>query len=170
MNVVAHRTWHAPTASATRHCSHLCPHQAPHFTTTQQQLCKHPPCACAAGMTRFWIMELQGRKLVRLVPPSENAAADPSDIDTFQPTLFTADLMAPNFDKHPGLDGMLVYEALLEPGDVLFIPEGWGHQALNLEWSLMISSNYIDQHNAHNYLELKEFDEVRLLLFALTEE
>jgi hypothetical protein len=115
-------------------------------------------------------MELQGRKLVRLVPPSENVAADPSDIDIFQPTLFTADLVAPNFHKHPGLDGMLVYEALLEPGDVLFIPEGWGHQALNLEWSFMISSNYIDQHNAHNYLESYDFDEVRLMLFVLTEE
>lgn len=108
-------------------------------------------------------MELAGRKLVRMVPPSENWRADPTDLDSFQPMLFTVDLMHPDFEQHPHLDGMLVYEALLEPGDVLFIPEGWGHQALNLEWSLMISSNYIDQHNAPLYLEWMEFDKVCFL-------
>ena len=109
-------------------------------------------------MTRFWIMELQGRKLVRLVPPSENANADPTDGEEFQPTLYTVDLMDPDFVKHPHLDGMLVYEAILEPGDVLFIPEGWAHQALNLEWSLMISSNYVDQHNGPLFLEYSEYE------------
>ena len=82
-------------------------------------------------MTRFWIMELQGRKLVRLLPPSEFARAHASDIASFCPTLFSVDLMDPNFDKFPEADGMLVYEALLEPGDVLFIPEGWGHKCVN---------------------------------------
>ena len=112
-------------------------------------------------MTRFWIMELAGRKLVRMVPPSENWRGEPTDVDAFQPLLFTVDLMDPDFVQHPHLDGMLIYETILEPGDILFIPEGWGHQALNLEWSLMISSNYIDQHNAPLYLEYQHFD-VRL--------
>ena len=79
-------------------------------------------------MTRFWIMELQGKKLVRLLPPSEFARAHASDHADYCPTLFSVDLMDPNFEKFPEADGMLVYEALLEPGDVLFIPEGWGHK------------------------------------------
>ena len=114
---------------------------------------------CAASMTRFWIMALEGRKLVRLLPPSENARADPADIAAFQPTLFTADLMDPDFAAHPRMNGMLVYEALLEPGDLLFIPEGWAHQALNVEWNAMISSNYVDQHNVDLHLEWHDFDE-----------
>ena len=56
---------------------------------------------------------------------------------------FTADLLHANFETHPGLDGAIVYEALLEPGDILHIPEGWGHQALNLEWSAMVSTNCV---------------------------
>ena len=83
---------------------------------------------CAGHMTRFWIMELQGKKLVRLLPPSEFARARASDFAEYCPTLFSLDLMDPNFEKFPEAHGMLVYEALLEPGDVLFIPEGWGHK------------------------------------------
>ena len=116
-------------------------------------------------MTRFWIMALHGRKLVRLLPPSENHRAGATDADDFQPSLFTVDLMTPDPSKHPGLDGLLVYEVLLEAGDVLFIPEGWGHQALNLEWSLMISSNYVDQHNAGNALEWVHYEAVRCFHF-----
>ena len=92
-------------------------------------------------MTRFWILQLAGKKLVRLLPPAENSRANPTDSDLYLPTLFTADLLHPNFGTHPGLDGAIVYEALLEPGDILHIPEGWGHQALNLEWSAMVSTN-----------------------------
>ena len=114
----------------------------------------------AARMTRFWIMVLQGRKLVRLLPPSENHRADPTDPEAFQPTLYTVDLMDPDFAAHPSMNGMLVYEAVLEPGDVLFIPEGWAHQALNLEWVVMISSNYVDQHNVDIHLEWHDFDQV----------
>ena len=103
-------------------------------------------------------MQLAGKKLLRLLPPSENANADPTDSTNFQPTMYTVDLMDPDFEQHPRLDGALVYEAVLEPGDVLFIPEGWAHQALNMEWSLMISSNYVDQHNRPEYLEWAQYD------------
>jgi hypothetical protein len=96
-------------------------------------------------MTRFWLLELAGRKLVRLMPPSENWR-DPAEDPRFQKTLYKVDLMEPDFVAYPHLDGALVYEAILEPGDVLFIPEGWAHQALNLDWTLMISANYRDQH------------------------
>ena len=85
---------------------------------------------CAADMTRFWIMSLQGRKLVRLLPPSEFARAHASDNASYCPTLFSVDLMDPDFERFPEADGMLVYEALLNPGDVLFIPEGWGHKCV----------------------------------------
>jgi hypothetical protein len=104
-------------------------------------------------MTRFWIMELAGRKLVRLLPPSENFRGDPVDTDEFQPTKYTVDLMQPDFVAHPQLDGALVYEAILKPGDVLFIPEGWAHQALNLDWTLMISANYHDHHVLQTYMD-----------------
>ena len=112
-------------------------------------------------MTRFWITMLQGRKLVRAVPPSENYKSYPTDVDSFQPSIFPVDLMFPDFEKHPRMDGMLVYEAILEPGDVMFMPEGWGHQALNLEWALMLTSNYVDAHNIVAHLDWNAAEGVR---------
>jgi len=106
-------------------------------------------------------MQLAGRKLLRLVPPAENWRGDASDSRSYQPSLFTVDLMHPDYEKHPNMNNMIVYEAMLEPGDILFIPEGWGHQALNLEWTWMISSNYIDEHNLPNVLNFIYYDKVR---------
>lgn len=126
-------------------------------------LCRWPQLinlCCVARMTRFWIMQLAGKKMLRLVPPAENWRGDASDGQEFQPSLFTVDLMHPDYDKHPNMHNMIVYETILEPGDLLFIPEGWGHQALNLEWTWMISSNYIDEHNIPNLLNLILYQKV----------
>lgn len=112
-------------------------------------------------MTRFWMLQLHGRKLVRLLPPSENARATPADGALFQLALFPADLMSPDFSAHPQLDGALVYEALLEAGDVLFVPEGWAHQTLNVEWGAMVSANYMDQHAVPAFLDWAQRDTVR---------
>jgi hypothetical protein len=113
-------------------------------------------------MTRFYLLELHGRKIVRLVPPSEFYRTDSPDMDKYQPMIFGVDLFNPDFKAHPGLDGMLVYEALLGAGDVLYVPEGWAHQALNLEWTLMTSTNIVDQHDMHGIKALLHFEGVRL--------
>jgi hypothetical protein len=115
---------------------------------------------CAAGMTRFYLLELAGRKLVRMIPPSELYRTDSPDLELFQPMIFGIDLFDPDFQAHPRLDGMLIYEALLEAGDVLYVPEGWAHQALNLEWTLMSSTNYIDQHDMRAVQSLLHFNGV----------
>jgi hypothetical protein len=60
------------------------------------------------GMTRFWLFQLTGRKRVRLLPPSENWRGHASDGIVLRPTLFTIDLMNPDFERFPDLDGMLV--------------------------------------------------------------
>lgn len=112
-------------------------------------------------MTRFWILELTGTKLIRLVPPNNNWRLDATDDDDFQPELFTADILVPDFEKHPNLDGLIVYETLLEPGDLLYIPEGWAHQALNLDWTCMTSYNYNDDQNLPNRLTYYGYDKVR---------
>ena len=59
------------------------------------------------------------------------------------------------------LQDLVVYETVLSPGDILFIPEGWAHQALNLEWTAMASSNYVDRNNLPNILSLTTYDQVR---------
>jgi hypothetical protein len=48
-------------------------------------------------------MQLAGKKLVRLFPPSQNWRADATDGDDFQPSLYTIDLLRPDFEQHPNM-------------------------------------------------------------------
>jgi len=40
-----------------------------------------------------------------------------------------------------------VYEAVLEAGDIIFVPRGWPHQVENLATSVALSANFIDASN-----------------------
>lgn len=106
------------------------------------------PLHCDADMSRFYFQLLSGRKLWRVMPPSEYWRASPTDVDDYYPSKFEVDLMNVDFDKFPEMDGALVYEAVLDPGDVIFVPESWAHQVINLEDSIATSMNFVDYHSA----------------------
>ena len=64
---------------------------------------------CDSRMTRFWISMLYGAKLWRLIPPSEYWRMGP-DFDPeneFYPGKFRADIINPDFEEFPGMDGAL---------------------------------------------------------------
>eukprot|EP00980_Cylindrotheca_fusiformis_P003977 scaffold874_cov126-Cylindrotheca_fusiformis.AAC.10 len=114
---------------------------------------------CDSRMTRFYTKMLHGRKLWRLIGPSEYWRMapnyDPTLTETY-PHKFHADVIAPDFQQYPDLDGALVYEAVLKPGDILFAPSAWGHQVVNVENAVMTSLNYYDNESmeeAKNYAE-----------------
>jgi hypothetical protein len=44
----------------------------------------------------------------------------------------------------PMLDGAIVYETVVKPGEIIFIPEGWALQVLNLEDSISTGINFLD--------------------------
>eukprot|EP00562_Extubocellulus_spinifer_P019951 CAMPEP_0178599718 /NCGR_PEP_ID=MMETSP0697-20121206/33469_1 /TAXON_ID=265572 /ORGANISM="Extubocellulus spinifer, Strain CCMP396" /LENGTH=571 /DNA_ID=CAMNT_0020237659 /DNA_START=116 /DNA_END=1831 /DNA_ORIENTATION=+ len=114
------------------------------------------PLHADAHMTRFYFQLLSGKKLWRVLPPSEYWRAGPSiDEDDYYPTKFGADIINPDFEEFPDLDGALVYEAVLNPGDVIFVPEGWGHQIYNLEDSMATSMNFVDWHALPAFLRHK---------------
>jgi len=98
-------------------------------------------------MTRFWTKMLAGEKLWRLIPPSEHWRMYPS-IDSLAmasyPHKFHVDVINPDFARYPDMNGALVYEAVLKPGDVLFSPAAWGHQVVNAKDAVMTSLNYYD--------------------------
>jgi len=106
------------------------------------------PLHCDADMSRFYFQLLSGKKLWRVMPPSEYWRAAPTDAEDYYPSLFEADLMDVDFDKFPDMDGALVNEAILDPGDIIFVPESWAHQVLNLEDSIATSMNFVDYHGA----------------------
>ena len=106
------------------------------------------PLHCDADMSRFYFQLLSGKKLWRLMPPSEYWRASPTDTDRYYPEKFKVDLMNVDFDKFPDMNGALVYEAVLDPGDVIFSPESWAHQVINLEDSIATGLNFVDYHSA----------------------
>ena len=106
------------------------------------------PLHCDSDMTRFYFQLLSGKKLWRVMPPSEYWRASPTDADDYYPSKFEVDLMNVDFDKFPDMNGALVFEAILNPGDVIFVPEGWAHQVVNLEDSIATSMNFVDYHGA----------------------
>jgi hypothetical protein len=108
------------------------------------------PIHIDGGMTRFWVQQLSGRKLWRLFPPSEywrfGAKWRKND-------YFKIDAMDPDFDKYPLLNGALVYETVLAPGQVIFVPENWSHQVLNLDDAISHGLNYVDWNFMPSYLK-----------------
>lgn len=55
-------------------------------------------------------------------------AGEVLDKRAFQPLIYGIDLMAPDFDRHPQLQNLVVYDAVINPGELMFIPAGWAHQ------------------------------------------
>jgi len=108
------------------------------------------PIHIDGGMTRFWVQQLSGRKLWRLFPPSEywRFGANWRKDDYFK-----IDAMNPDFDKYPLLDGALVYETVLAPGQVIFVPENWSHQVVNLDDAISHGLNYVDWNFMPSYLK-----------------
>jgi Cupin-like domain len=100
-----------------------------------------------SGMTRFWAQMLSGRKRWRVFPLRESHNLAPSPhLHYYYPIVFEMDAFHPDFEKYPDAVGVPVYEVITEPGDVIFIPEGWAHQVENLEDSVITSMNFWDNH------------------------
>lgn len=133
---------------------------------------------------RVWVQALSGRKHWRLFPPTEywrlypnlsrleNSQMTENDFG-YYPQNFYADAMNPDFEKFPLLDGALMYEGVLEPGEVLFLPEGWAHQVVNLDDTISVVRNFMDWGGARaraDYMRyttenLQEDDHPDLLLY-----
>jgi hypothetical protein len=114
---------------------------------------------CDSRMTRFYTKMLDGRKLWRLIGPSEYWRMAPNfdrTISETYPHKFHADSISPDFNNFPDMDGALVYEAVLKPGDVLFGPAAWAHQVVNVENSVMTSLNYYDNDSMDGALKYSE--------------
>jgi Cupin-like domain len=99
-----------------------------------------------SGMTRFWAQQLSGRKRWRVFPlaDSYDKLYPTQHMHYYYPILFHVDAFDPNFTAHPKFRSATVYETITEPGDLIYIPEGWAHQVQNLEDSVLTSMNFLD--------------------------
>lgn len=88
-------------------------------------------------LTNNLLAQVVGRKRVVLVPPHEAVRLQNRE------HVFSAlgDLTDPStLARHPDLRDLPLYDVLLEPGSMLFIPVGWWHQVTALDFS--VSATY----------------------------
>jgi len=78
---------------------------------------------------------IQGRRRIRLFPPSSSVALyqHPFTVRSY------VDLTTPDFDRFPALASAEAYEVILEPGQTLYMPSGWWHEFFYLEAGVGVS-------------------------------
>merc|ERR1712224_822188 len=89
--------------------------------------------------THFYQMLLSGRKRWRVFRPDDIPRLYPQG----HGLLFEVDAFSPDLDRFPLISTTVVAEAVLEPGDAIFVPQGFPHQVSNEQASFAVSSNYI---------------------------
>lgn len=106
------------------------------------------------------LSQVAGYKVVRLHAPADSggmyairgsaatgdkgataavAAGGGGDDTTSQGNVSAVDVEAPDWAAHPLHAGVVTYDALLGPGDVLFIPKGWWHYVRSLTPSFSLN-------------------------------
>ncbi|CAG2212437.1 unnamed protein product [Mytilus edulis] len=96
--------------------------------------------------SNFWMALFQGKKRWVFFPQSDVPYLYPEYEHSLDP-VFAVDLSRPDLTQYPLLQLTTPIECVLEPGDVLFVPAGCPHRVKNLETSVAISSNFVDQSN-----------------------
>lgn len=80
------------------------------------------------------VAQIMGRKRCRLIPASQwqyvyNHAGVFSDVDC----------EAPDWARHPQFRNVTVIDAVIQPGELLFVPVGWWHHVRALDVSMTVS-------------------------------
>lgn len=88
-----------------------------------------------------FLAQMYGKKVASLVHPNDIEKCSCLMDDEFAQSC-SIDIAAPNFEKYPKLKGLNVYQTILEPGDVLYIPHAWLHDIRGIDTSISISSGF----------------------------
>jgi len=78
--------------------------------------------------------QISGRKRVRLVP-SWSMPWVYNDYHVYS----DVDVTAPDFEKHPLFKNATIFDFVVEPGEVLFIPVGWWHHLESLDITISLT-------------------------------
>jgi hypothetical protein len=90
--------------------------------------------------------QVYGRKRWRVISPD-----DTSFLYNYIGVFSAVDLENPDYDKYPLFKNVNVMEAILEPGEIIFIPLGWWHQVKALDISISLSFTNFVFPNQYDY-------------------
>lgn len=85
------------------------------------------------------LAQVYGQKRFLLFSPAARPWVYPCSLRSSTPQFSEVDLMHTDLQKFPKLVHAQAYEALLSPGDLLFIPSRWWHHADSAEITLSLS-------------------------------
>jgi hypothetical protein len=95
-----------------------------------------------AGSGNLFV-QVTGRKKWRLYPVEHSPVLDPqANRSVYKFTGYRPD--EPDYSRYPMARHMDWYETILEPGDVLYIPPYYWHEAANLTSSIAVASRWVD--------------------------
>ncbi|CAB9531869.1 demethylase and lysyl-hydroxylase [Seminavis robusta] len=90
--------------------------------------------------TNAWVTLLQGLKRWILIPPHVEL---PKGAGLREPQVPSVIWFRDYYDKVQQLEG--VVEILQNPGETVFVPNGWPHLVLNLEQTVAVTHNYASE-------------------------
>lgn len=90
-----------------------------------------------------FLSQVHGRKVVTLFSPSESDKLYPLSVDSPNSYVWHAsqiDLNAPDLDRFPRFAEATRLEAVLEAGEILFLPAFWWHGVATLDFSISLNN------------------------------
>lgn len=107
------------------------------------------------GGTSAWMGMVEGRKHWIIAPLSQKSYLyESKDIHN----RFDADLFRPDYDRFPLLRQAVVYDSIVKPGEVVFIPGNCPHQVQNLDLTIGIAGNYVDAASVDIFTQMVEHE------------
>lgn len=99
--------------------------------------------------THAWIGQLWGTKQIWLANQDDATMyLSPENSDHSQ----VNSLSEPDLTRFPRFAKAPVFSAMLEPGDVVFVPSGWWHSTECRSLSISISNNFVDSSNSGAFM------------------
>lgn len=89
-----------------------------------------------------WLACVKGSKTIRICPPKDYELIK-NGMDLFD------NCIAEQFESN----NIPVFEAVIKEGDIFYIPPGWWHQVKNNEFTIAISTNFV---NASSFLTFEQ--------------
>jgi hypothetical protein len=87
--------------------------------------------------TQGWLGVIYGRKRFILIPPDQEKFVYDGEVDAFNPDL----------EKFPLYANVKPVEFILNPGEIIYIPSMWWHQAENLDSTIALGFNTVNEWN-----------------------
>lgn len=97
-------------------------------------------------MTHGWNALLEGTKEWIFIPPWENKLLNISKEEIFKINFFDEEILKKEFYKE-----LEYYKVTQKTGDLIVIPKGWWHQVRNVDNTIAVTENYVNETNIKDF-------------------